>query len=210
MRLTVFGATGRTGRHLVDQALADGHEVTAVVRDPARLASAGHPRLVPVVADALDPESIAVSVTDQDAVISTLGRRARTDGSVCADGARAISTAMRATGTSRLIVVTASGPVVDEGDDAFTRLVFKPVLRRFLAAEFADFTRAERVVRDSGLDWTIVRPPRLTNGRRRPYRTALDRNIRGGTSIARADVAHAILAALGDPATIGHTVGLGY
>ncbi|TDB99823.1 NAD-dependent epimerase/dehydratase family protein, partial [Micromonospora fluostatini] len=71
MRLTVFGATGRTGRHLVDQALADGHEVTAVVRDPARLASAGHPRLVPVVADALDPESIAVSVTDQDAVIST-------------------------------------------------------------------------------------------------------------------------------------------
>jgi putative NADH-flavin reductase len=210
MKLTVFGATGGTGRHLVEQALAADHDVTAVVRDPARLPQIGHPRLEPVVADVLDPEAIAGSVTGQDAVVSALGPRPGAGGSICADGASSIITAMRAAGTRRLIVVTASGHVVDEGDGPFTRLLFKPLLRRFLRETFLDFARTEEVLRASGLDWTIMRPPRLTNGGRRPYRTSNDRNVRGGITIARADLAHATLAALADPDTIGHSVSLGY
>ncbi|MFD2768089.1 NAD(P)-dependent oxidoreductase [Micromonospora eburnea] len=210
MRLTVFGATGGTGQHVVLQALAAGHHVTAVVRDPARLPQVDHPRLEPVTADAMNPDAIRPAVTGQDAVVSALGPRARTNASVCADGASAIITAMRAAGTRRLIVVTASGHVVDAGDGPFTRTVVKPMLRRYLREGFADFARTEQAVRDSDLDWTIMRPPRLTDGKHRPYRTAIDRNVRGGITIARVDLAHAILAALNNPTTAGHTISLGY
>ncbi|MGW5668720.1 NAD(P)H-binding protein [Micromonospora sp. NPDC003776] len=86
----------------------------------------------------------------------------------------------------------------------------KPILRRYLREGFADFARTEQAVRDSDLDWTIMRPPRLTDGKHRPYRTAIDRNVRGGITIARVDLALAILAALDNPTTAGHTISLGY
>lgn len=210
MKLTVFGATGGTGQHLVEQALAAGHHVTAVVRDPARLGRTDHPQLEPVVADAMDPEAIAASVTGRDAVISTLGPRGKGQGQVCADGARAIIAAMRAAGTRRLVVVTASGHIVDAGDNLLNRVMVKPLLRQLLKEGFADFARTDELVRASGLDWTIMRPPRLTEGARRTYRTRMDLNVRGGITIGRADLADAILAALADPATAGHTVSLGY
>ncbi|MEU7803369.1 SDR family oxidoreductase [Micromonospora arborensis] len=210
MRITVFGATGGTGQQVLHQALSAGHHVTAVVRDVARLKQSDHPRLEPVVADVMDPEAIGAALTRQDAVVSVLGPRDRSDASVCADGARAIIAAMRGAGTRRLIVVTASGHIVDAGDGPITRAVVKPLLRRYLRAGFADFTRTEEAVRDSGLDWTIMRPPRLTDGKHRPYRTAIDRNVRGGITIARTDLAHAILAALDAPTTVGHTIALGY
>ncbi|MFF2773970.1 NAD(P)-dependent oxidoreductase [Streptomyces sp. NPDC058052] len=212
MRITVLGATGGTGRQFVDQALDAGHHVTAVVRDPARLRlrRADAPRLDVVTADVMDPEAIGASVAGRDAVVSALGATARTEASVCSDGARAIIAAMRTTGTRRLVVVTASGHVVDEGDGPFTRTLVKPVLRRVLRGNFADFARTDRIVRDSGLDWTIMRPPRLTDGAPRPYRTATDRNVRGGLTLARADLARAILATLAEPASVRHTIGLGY
>ncbi|MGW6912862.1 NAD(P)-dependent oxidoreductase [Kitasatospora sp. NPDC054939] len=210
MRITVFGATGGTGRHLVEQSLEAGHHVTAVVRDPARLPHTGHPDLCTVTADAMDPAAIREAVAGRDAVVSTLGPRHRTDTSVCTDGARAIIAAMHAAGTRRLVVVTASGHVVDQGDGPFTRAVVKPMLRRYLREGFADFARTDDAVRASGLDWTIMRPSRLTDGKPRPYRTAVDRNVRGGITIARTDLARAVLAALADPATAGHTIGLGY
>jgi len=210
MRITVFGATGGTGHHLVRQALAAGHHVTAVVRDPARLRHEDHPLLEPLIADVMDPDAIGSALAGRDAVVSTRGPRARGDATVCADGARSVITAMRAAGPRRLVVVTASGHIVDAGDGPVTRTVVKPLLRRYLREPFADFARTDQIVRDSGLDWTIMRPPRLTNGGSRPYRTAIDRNVRGGNTIARCDLAHAILAALGDPATAGHAIALGY
>ncbi|WP_406318897.1 NAD(P)H-binding protein [Streptosporangium sp. NBC_01639] len=210
MNLAIFGATGGTGQHLLDQALTAGHHVTAIVRDPARLRRADHPRIDVVIADAMDADAIGASLTGQDAVVSALGPRPGGSGSVCADGARAIITAMRTTGIRRLLVVTAGGHIVDEGDDLLNRVLVKPVLRRLLRNTFADFARTDEAVRASGLDWTIMRPPRLTNGTRRPYRTAIDRNVRRGITIARADLAHATLAALADPAAIGHSIALGY
>ncbi|GAB2893401.1 NAD(P)-dependent oxidoreductase [Streptomyces mayteni] len=210
MRITVFGATGGTGQHLVRQALDADHHVTAVVRDPARLDVADHPSLDVVTAPTLDADAITAALDGQDAAVSTLGRRSGGDPSVCADGARAIIAAMRKTDVHRLVVVTASGHVVDAGDGPVTRAVFKPLLGRFLRVNFEDFARTDDLVRASGLDWTIMRPPRLTNGRPRPFRTDLDRNVRGGITIARTDLARAILDTLADPDTAGHTVGLGY
>jgi uncharacterized protein YbjT (DUF2867 family) len=210
MRITVFGATGGTGQHLVRQALDADHHVTAVVRNPAGLHQTGHPRLEAMTADVMDPGAITAAVAGRDAVVSVLGPRTRGDASVCSDGARAIITAMQTNRTRRLVVVTASGHVVDDGDGPFTRTVVKPMLRRYLREGFADFARTDQAVQASGLDWTIMRPGRLTDGKPRPYRTAIDRNVRGGITIARADLARAILAALADPATVNHTIGLGY
>ncbi len=210
MKITVFGATGGTGRHLVQQALTAGHHVTAVVRDPARLTGPRHSGLTLVTADVMRPEAIEAALSGSDAVVSALGPRGRDAGNVCAAGARSIIAAMRATGTSRLVVVTASGHVVDAGDGFASRVLVKPLLRCFLRTGFADFARTDEEVRASGLDWTIMRPPRLTDGRRRAYRTAVDLNVRGGVTIARADLAHAVLEAIDDPATVGHCVSLGY
>src|SRR5687768_16523378 len=106
MRITEFGASGATGQQLVEQALAGGHHVTAVVRDPARL-----PAHVPsggldvVRADVMDPAAIAPAVAGRDAVISALGPRPKSTEPVCAPGAESIVAAMRASGARRLVVI---------------------------------------------------------------------------------------------------------
>jgi putative NADH-flavin reductase len=209
MRITVFGASGGTGRLLVEQALAGGHQVTAVVRDPARL-----PAHVPsggldvVRADVLDPAAIAPAIAGRDAVISALGPRPKTTEPVCAPGAEAIVAAMRASGARRLVIIAASGYIDDAADGFLTGSIAKPIVRRLLRRPFADMARADEIVTGSGLDWTIMRPPRLTNGTHKAYRTVVDRTV--GASLSRADLAAATLLAAGDPATIGHAIGVGY
>jgi uncharacterized protein YbjT (DUF2867 family) len=106
-------------------------------------------------------------------------------------------------------VVSASGAFTEKDDALISRVIVKPLLQRILREGMADTRRMEQEVRASAAEWTLVRPPRLTNGARRGrYRTAIDRNV--GMSISRADVADAILNALGNSATVGHTVGIGY
>jgi putative NADH-flavin reductase len=207
MRITVLGATGGTGRQLVAQAVAAGHEVTAVVRNPAGLSVRG---AQVVVADVFDAAALEEVVAGRDAVISALGVRPKTREPVVAPAAEAAVKAMRAAGTARLLVVTASGHVTDGNDDFLTRRVLKPLLWQFLRANWSDFAAADRIVTASGLDWTIMRPPRLTDGGHQPYRTAIDHNLRGGNAISRADLATETLKAAADPATIGHAVVLGY
>ena len=210
MKITVFGATGGTGQHVVRQALAAGQHVTAVVRDPSRLPVPVHPQLDVVTADVMDPEAIVASLVGRDVAISTLGPRGSGPQRVCSEGVRSIVAAMRQAGLRRLVVVTASGHVVDDGDGLVTRVLIKPLVGRVLRHQFADFVRTEKIVRDSGLDWTMMRPPQLTDGDRRPYRTAIDRNLRRGFRLSRADLAAATLDAVREPATAGHTIGLGY
>lgn len=209
MRLTIFGATGGTGTQLVRQALDAGHEVTAVVRDPARLTVPEHAGLRVVRADVMDPDATVTAVEGTGAVLSALGHRRSAPAHVCAEGVRNILAAMDKTGVRRLAVISAAGAYNDPGDPLVTRLVAKPLLQRLLREQFADAHEMDRQVRASGTEWTIVRPPQLTNGPLRGrYRTAVDRLV--GRRISRADLAHAILAALGDPGTIGHTLGVGY
>ena len=210
MRLTIFGATGRTGGQLTRQALDAGHEVTAVVRDPARMTAPQHAKLHVLRADVMEPDEIIAAVEGADAVVSALGRRpGSAPGHVCSDAVRSILAAMDKAGTRRLAVISAAGAYNDPNDPPLTRLVAKPLLQRLLRASFADAHEMDRQVQASGTAWTIVRPPQLTNGGRRGrYRRATDHLV--GRRISRADLADAILAAIGDPATIGHTLGVGY
>jgi putative NADH-flavin reductase len=201
MNITVFGATGGTGACLLREALAAGHRVTAVVRDPARLAgqsTTALPRLEVITADVMDPAAIGPAVAGADAVLSAIGPHGSGPTTVSQDSAAAIIAAMHAAGARRLIVVSGS-VVTDVGDDPFLRLV-KPLVRRTqLRHVCADMRRAEDQVRSSGLDWTIMRPPRLTD--KAPagtYRTAIDRNLPREYTISRTDLARCILGLVGN------------
>ena len=209
MRLTVIGATGGIGTEVTRQALAAGHEVVAPVRRPDRMA-VRHDRLTVERADVRDPEQLRDAVKRSDAIISALGpRRGETSDTVLRDSASAVLAAMRDAGVSRLVVVSADGAFIEPTDGPVMRFVLKPVAMRVLREHFSDVRAMETVVRASGADWTLVRPPRLTDkpgtGR---YRTRLDGPVRRGLTIARADVAHAILRAVDDPTTIRHWLGV--
>jgi putative NADH-flavin reductase len=209
MKLTVFGATGGIGSEVVRQGLAAGHEVVAVVRDPARLTVPTGPGLGVVTADVMEPAQIGPAIKEADAVVSALGPRKGGPVTVLTDGIRSILTAMADTGVQRLVAVSASGAFIEPSDPFVTRVVVKPLLRRLLPDAMADTRRMEGEIWASTTDWTLMRPPQLTNRPGRgQYRRMIDHNV--GRSIARADVADAILGALADPGTIGHTVGIGY
>jgi putative NADH-flavin reductase len=209
MKLTIFGATGATGTSLTEQALAAGHEVTAVVRDAGRLTVPAHTRLRVVTADVMDPASIAPAVEGSDAVISAIGPRGTGPTTVIQDSVRSIIAAMQKTGTRRFVQVSGS-IVADEGESLYMRYLIKPLARRtFLRDVCADMRAGEEEIRRSGLDWTILRPPALTA---KPptgtYRKAIDRNLPHGFRVSRADLAGCMLALLDDPATMHRHVGI--
>jgi putative NADH-flavin reductase len=206
MRLTVIGATGGTGTEVTRQALAAGYEVVAVVRDPAKMQVTG----AQVVRAAItDPDDLAAAMRGSDAVVSTLGPRRGQQTSPLASGARAAIAAMDSEGIKRLVVVSASGFYVEEGEGLVVGKIAKPILRRLLRDNVADTHEMETLVSASDTDWTIMRPSQLTNGPRRgKYKTAIDRYA--GARIARADLADAILVALASPDTIGHRINVAY
>jgi putative NADH-flavin reductase len=209
MKLTILGATGATGTLLVRQALAAGHDVTAVVRDPARLTVPAHRQLRTVAADVMDPASISPAVAGADAVISAVGPRGTGPTTVIRDSVRSIIAAMQKTGTRRLLQVSGS-VVADEGESPYLRYLLKPVARRtFLRHVCADMRRGEDEIRASDLDWTIFRPPSLTGkAASGTYRTAIDRNLPHGFTISRADLAACMLTLLDDPATVHRHVSI--
>jgi putative NADH-flavin reductase len=211
MHLTIFGASGGTGRQLVGQALAGGHQVTAVVRDPARLTVPAHPWLGVVTADIMDPASILPAVTGADAVLTAAGPRGSGPTTVITDSVRSIAAAMDKAGTRRLLALSGS-IVADEGEGIFLRYVLKPVARRtFLRYVCADMRQAEAEVAATDLDWTIMRPPALTDGPATgKYRTAIDRGLARGIRVARADLAACMLSLIGDEAAVRRHVAVAY
>jgi putative NADH-flavin reductase len=214
VKLTVFGATGGVGRHVVGQALGSGHEVTAVVRDPARLPVAAHPRLqVVTIPDLTHHEPLLPAVAGRDAVISAVGPSSNAQAKtthIAGTALRAIVTAMDQAGVRRLSAVSAApvGPVA-EGEGPLTRALVFPLLRRVLRDTYADLAAMEQAISASDTAWTVVRPPKLTD---KPhtgtYRRVIGGNVPGGMTISRADVADALLTCLDDPATEGHAVGI--
>lgn len=193
MRITIFGATGGTGKQLVEQACSAGHEVTAVVRDAGGLPQ--RTGLVAVEADVMDPAAIAQHVAGRDAIISAIGSRsAKHPTTVQTDSTRSILKAMTDTGVRRFLVISNSGMISDPADGRLTRHVVKPLLWRFLKHPWTDMGHMEDLLRAADVDWTIIRPPMLTD---KPatgaYRTATDANVPGGRTLARADLAHFVL-----------------
>jgi putative NADH-flavin reductase len=187
MNVVVFGASGRTGRLVVEQALEKGHAVTAFVRSLDRV-MATHPKLRVIVGDAFDAGAVAQAIEGQDAVVSVVGPNPSRPDEVCSRSTNHIIAAMKARGVARLIVL--SGATDIEGGFLFDRVV-RPLFMRKI---YEDKDRQEMAVFKSGLDWTIVRPPLLRDGPRTgAYRLAIGAAPKGGWRVSRADVADFIV-----------------
>jgi putative NADH-flavin reductase len=199
MHIALFGATGGTGRQVLDQALARGYAVSALVRDPSKLAE--RTGLTLVVGDVLDQAATTRCIQGTDAVICVLGSHGSRE-PIEATGTRTILDAMHETGVRRLIAVTSLG-VGDSREQinwAF-RIIMDLTLKPIMMAK----EEQERLIKTSGLDWTIVRPGGLTDGPRTgAYRFGRDRSIKGGR-ISRADVADFVLRQVTDPTFIHQT-----
>jgi len=223
MKLTIFAATGGIGRQLLEQAVEAGHDVTAVVRTPQKLPGELSRQVRVIAADlaAPNPAVLQTAVEGADAVLSGLGPRSNSEAGVATEGTRAITAAMKAAGVRRIVVVSAAPigtvpspgrpdpPKHDPGDGFFIRYLGAPLTKAALRRHYADLAQMEDVLADSDLDWTAVRPPRLTD---KPltgsYRTARGRNLRRGLFISRANVAHFMLRALEHPETVRQAMGI--
>jgi hypothetical protein len=154
-------------------------------------------------------------------VLSALGPRSKAEYGIASRGTRVIVRAMQEAGALRIVAVSAAPvgtmpspgrprpPKHDPGDGFFMRHLLSPMIKVPLRDLYADLALMEDVLAGSGLDWTVVRPPRLTNGPvTGTYRTAFGRNLRRGLTISRADVAHLMLAALTQPQTIKQVIAI--
>ncbi|MFC9246706.1 NAD(P)-dependent oxidoreductase [Streptomyces sp. NPDC057136] len=211
MRLTVFGATGAIGRQLVRQASEAGHEVTAVVRDPARLPEGLSAADLHAVVRLDDAEAVRGAVAGRDAVLSGLGSRGRKADGVAERLTGQVLRAMEAEGVRRLLVVSAAPVGPEAADEPLLDRAMRKAIGAVLKEVYADLTLMEAALARSATDWTSVRPPKLTEGPRTgTYRTVVGGTPRSGRSISRADVAHAMLALIDDPAAVKQGVGVAY
>lgn len=191
-KVLVLGATGGTGRLIVAQALARGYEVTALVRSPDKGGDLTGARLV--VGDARDEAALREALQGQEAVVSALGTPASPfrEVSLLSSATRSLVRAMRAENVSRLVAITGIGAGDSRGHGGFLfdRLIFPLLLRHV----YADKDRQEAIVRDSGLDWVLVRPAVLNDKPSRGNLRAVTdlSEVHGGT-ISRADVANFVL-----------------
>ncbi len=200
-KLAVFGATGGTGKEIVSQALAAGYEVTVLVRDSSRL-SVKHDKLYLVIGDVLNPEKVEETLAGSDAVCCSLGHTANNPDNVVSEGTRNIVECMQKQDIQRLVVVSALG--VGDSQDQVS-LTFKMMMKTVLRKAYEDKERQEQIVRESGLDWVIVRPGGLTNGPATgDYQYGLDPSI-GGGQVSRADVAAFVLQQLTDDTFLHQT-----
>ncbi|TEO19047.1 SDR family oxidoreductase [Pseudomonas aeruginosa] len=202
MRIAVIGATRGIGLALVQAALNDGHEVTALVRSPSTM-PVSHPHLKVVAGDALDPAAVAGVVEGQDVVCDCLGTTNVTQKiTMFSRSAENLSKALKP--EQLLIAVTGIGSGDSKGYGGFLydRILMPIVLRRM----YADKDRQERIIRDKIARWIIVRPGFLNNGPlTKRYRALTDlQGIHGG-KISRADVADFLLSQAKSPTFIGKT-----
>lgn len=192
MKIALFGATGGTGRQVLSQGLAKGYAFRALARQPERLEALEG--LEVVSGDVRDQAAVERCLSGTDAVICALGSHGAAE-PVEAEGTKRIIAGMQRLGIKRLIAVTSMG-VGDSRDQvaAFFRVIMQLTLKKIMAAKEVQ----EQLIRDSGLDWTIVRPGGLTDGPATgAYRSGTDRSIKA-TRVSRADVADFALQQLTD------------
>ncbi|SHF10677.1 Putative NADH-flavin reductase [Fodinibius roseus] len=206
MKLLVFGATGSIGSQIIEQALEQGHRVTAFSRSASKLDF--DPNLETVEGNVLDFDSVAEAMPDYEAVFVALG--AGSKGTVRSEGTRNIIGAMQQQGVRRLICLSTLGVGESRGNLNFfwKYIMFGLLLRK----AFADHQKQEQLVKDSDLDWTIVRPGAFTDdGLTGEYKHGFpgdDKSVE--LKISRADVADFMLKQLHDDQYLHKTPGVSY
>lgn len=187
-KIIVFGATGGTGKEVAKQALDEGYEVTAVVRNPSGF-DLKHQHLRIIKGDVLQPSTFEREIAGKEAVVSCLGASSNTKPTTLySEGVKNIISAMNTAKVKRIVCISAGALDTNEEMGFFIRLLTKIVLQPILKNLYSDMRLMEAKIENSALDWTIVRPPMLKN---KPltgkYRTAVNSHIKRPFSISRAD-----------------------
>ena len=199
MKLFVMGATGRTGQEVVQQAIARGHHVTAFVRSPESI-TLRNERLTVLKGNAMDENELSEAMQNHDAVISTLGpREVFRPGTLLHDSALATTRAMNRSGVKRLVVLSAAAhfPGIPNRIASF-------VMRNHMR----DSLSMEAIVQANGLDWTIARPPRLTQEDSVTYRSREGAAPKMGFTLSRKAVAAFMLDAIEQKKHVHKIVGI--
>lgn len=187
MNLAILGGTGKTGAHLVRQALAAGHSVRVLARDPKKL-QATHDRMTVVTGDAASPSDVRRLVEGVDAVVSALGP-SKGQEDICSRATKAVLDS----GARRYVVTSGAGIDVPGDQKDFAGKVVSRLVRLVSPSVFADKVKEFSLLQASNCDWTVVRPPRLVESPATgKYR--VDVKTGPGSKVSRADLAAFLLA----------------
>ncbi|MFC0678755.1 NAD(P)-dependent oxidoreductase [Lysobacter korlensis] len=196
--IALFGATGRTGARVLARAIDGGHQVRALVRDPGNVAIRSA-ALTLIPGDVLDAAAVEETVAGSDAVLSLFGHRKDSPKTLQTDGTRNIVDAMRRQGVSRIVSLSGGGLRAAEDQPTAADTVIRFLLKRLSGHVLADAERHLEVLQQSGLDWTVVRGPRLLDtpatGSYRVGWVGAD----SSTKISRDDLADFLLSQVDDP-----------
>ncbi len=211
MKIALFGATGGTGLEFIKQSEDFSHDITAFVRSPEKLKEK-FPHLKTVKASIDDFETLKKTVVGYDIIISLVGipgiLQARNPNALYERTANSLTKLAAENNIKRLIVVTSGGVVEAENEPWFFKYLLKPL---FLNKMYADMRVMENTVKNSSVDYTIVRPPFLTNGKlTKQYRVVLDTWFKDDKNLSRADLAHYLLHCLNDTTILRRVVGVSY
>lgn len=202
MRFTILGATGGIGRFLVADALEQGHDVTAFVRAPEKI-SQKNPHLRVIGGDLYNVQQTSAAIRDSDVVLSAFGPTVLGETTLRRDFGRVLTQALRISGVQRVLHVSAALLFPDAG--LFTALFANSLMRNVTR----DHVDLETELMQSDLAWTMVRPPRLTNGpAKHQYRVSSGHLPEGGILISRADVADFMLKEAVQPQYVRQVVGV--
>lgn len=188
MQLTIFGASGKTGGHLIRKALERGHQVIAYVRTPSKI-DLQHQNLTIVQGDVRAAETVSFAIKGSDGVITVISPTPDSPDDLMAQAARHILSGMQEHGVNRLIWSTGAGVRAAEDDPTLIHKAIEFLLKLAAKDVFENARRGVAVVKDSDLDWTIARAPMLTDeARKKDYRVSyVDSNM--GRSLSRENFA---------------------
>ena len=210
MNIAIMGANGGIGRQSVEMALEAGHRVTAILRNPANL-PLRHPSLEVVKGDVMHPASFERYLENKDVVISALGVKSNGPTTLYSRGNSLLLDAMKKKGICRIFFISASAIEISPLLPFYVRWVARYVVQKILRNMYNDLRIMEQLVKDSDMDWTIMRPPRLTN---KPvtghYRFAVNGFLKNCLSISRTDLAHFMIHNIHNEKTYKTTIEIGY
>jgi len=202
MKLTIFGATGRTGKYLVEQALEARYQVTALVRNPAKL-TVQHTNLRVIEGDVTDAGKVSDAIEDADAVISALGPVRGGPKDLMATAAKHMVAGMKQHGVKRIVYSSGAGVRAPEDVPVGMHKVISGIMRFVARDVLEDSARGIEIVQNSELDWTVVRGPMLQDA---PYDGKYWVGFVGkemGRTLARGNFAHFMLKQVEDRTWVG-------
>lgn len=213
-RVLVIGGSGGIGKQCIRAALDAGCYVTAVLRTPSKL-SIAHPNLIIVQGDVNSPDQITPHLGNKDVVISAVGASGGLLGdkptTLYSDSAKLIINGLDNVTDSQVFFISASAVEISPVLPFFVRLIARFVLQKLLKHMYSDLLKMESLVKLSSVNYTIIRPPQLTDGEETGnYRVAINQFLRNGLKISRADVGHFIINHIDDSEIRRATVEIGY